>query len=365
MPGLQRLKLPHHAVILGIRDLGLVEDVVEALVAPEFGAQALHFGLDRFAHICAGFYNRTEGAVLSARFDKAILLYNPAAGRIRRRPAMVDEAFYALQRMAGQMTRVPTEGPGTAGRQAAEAVAAGADLVLVAGGDGTVNEALQGIAGTQAALGIIPAGTANVTAVEIGLGKRNRTALPALLRSEPVRIAAGSLRVGEEKERYFLAMAGVGLDAAIVRRVPPSFKTRFGKLSYWYAGFATLGQRLPEFNATSGGKPMRLSFALLSRVKNYGGDLEIARHADIRAQKLALVGFEGCSSFRYLKYFGGVLLNKLDGVKGVQIKMVDEFTVDAEPGGGPDLQLDGEYAGQGAAQVRVVPDSLTLLMPVD
>lgn len=332
-------------------------------MAPEFGAQAFHFVLDRFAHKDTGFYNRSEGAVLSARFDKAILLYNPVAGRIRKRPAMVVEALDALQRMAGQMSMVATEGPGTAGRQAAEAVAGGAGLILVAGGDGTVNEALQGLAGTHAALGIIPAGTANVTAMEIGLGNRNRTALPGLLRSEAVRIAIGSLKTGDARERYFLAMAGVGLDASIVRRVSPGFKSRFGKLSYWYAGFATLGQRLPEFTANVNGQPWRLSFALLSRVKNYGGDLEIARHADIRMPKLALAAFEGRSSFRYLKYFGGVVLNRLNGMRGVRLELMDQMTVEEEPDGGPDLHVDGEYAGRGAALVRIIPDSLTLLIP--
>lgn len=308
-------------------------------------------------------YNRTEGVVLNARFDRGILLYNPAAGRIRSRPKLVDEAFDALQRLAGSLTRVPTEGPGTAGRQAAEAVADGADLVLVAGGDGTVNEALQGLAGTHAALGIIPAGTANVTAMETGIGKTNRTALPGLLRSEPVRIAIGSLETEGAAVRYFLAMAGVGLDASIVRRVSTRFKQRFGKLSYWYAGFATLGQALPEFNAQVDGERVRASFALLSRVKNYGGDLEIARHADILSPKLALAMFEGHSSFRYLKYFSGVLLNRLDGMNGVMLRLLDEIVVEAEPGGGPDLQVDGEYAGQGAARIRIVPDSLTLLIP--
>lgn len=261
------------------------------------------------------------------------------------------------------MRQVATEGPGTAGKQAAEAVEAGADLVLVAGGDGTVNEALQGLAGTRAALGIVPAGTANVTASEIGLGKRNPTALPALLRSEPVRVAVGSLQPAGGAERYFLAMAGAGLDASIVRRVSPAFKQRFGKLSYWYAGFATLGQALPEFNAQCDAGNKWVSFALLSRVKNYGGDLEIARHANILDPKLALVMFEGRSSFRYLKYFSGVLLNRLEGMSGVSLKLVEEMAVEAEPDGGPDLQVDGEYAGRGAARIRIVPDSLTLLIP--
>jgi diacylglycerol kinase family enzyme len=310
-----------------------------------------------------GLYNRTEGDILNARYDKGIFLYNPTAGQIRSRPAMVYEAYDVLQRLAGSLTVVATEGPGTAGRQAAEAVAGGADLVLVAGGDGTVNEALQGLVGTHAALGIIPAGTANVTSMEIGLGKRNRTALPGLLRAEPVRIAVGAMTVGELPKRYFLAMAGVGLDASIVKRVSPAFQKRFGKLSYWYAGFATLGQALPEFSATVDGEGVRVSFALLSRVKNYGGDLEIARHADIRTPKLALVAFEGPNTFRYLKYFSGVLLNRLEGMGGVKLRLVDEVVVEAEPGSGPDLQVDGEYAGEGAARIEVVADSLTLLMP--
>ena len=124
-----------------------------------------------------------------------------------------------------------------------------------------------------------------------------------------------------------------------------------------------MGQALPEFTAMVDGERVRLSFALLSRVKNYGGDLEIARHADIRAPKLALVGFEGPNTFRYLKYFSGVLLNRLDGMSGVTLKLVDEVLVEAELGDGPDLQVDGEYAGKGAARVEVVADRLTLLMP--
>ena len=77
----------------------------------------------------------------------------------------------------------------------------------------------------------------------------------------------------------------------------------------------------------------------------------------------ALVLFEGRSSFRYLKYFSGVLLNRLDGMTGVTLKLVDHLDVEADPAGGPDLQVDGEFAGQGAARFRIVPDALTLLVP--
>ncbi len=64
-----------------------------------------------------------------------------------------------------------------------------------------------------------------------------------------------------------------------------------------------------------------------------------------------------------MKYFGGVLLNRLEGMSGVRLKLVDEVVVEAEAGGGPDLQVDGEYAGEGEARVEVVPDGLTLLIP--
>jgi diacylglycerol kinase family enzyme len=157
-------------------------------------------------------------------------------------------------------------------------------------------------------------------------------------------------------------MAGAGLDAAMVRLVSGDFKRRFGKLSYWIAAFAQVGKRLPEFQVVCDGRRSRASFALMARVKNYGGDLEIARHADLLGDDLAVILFEGPGTFRYLKYFSGVLLNRLDGMKGVTVTRAARVEIRPEASE-VDLQVDGEYAGLAPATVSMAELCVRLLLP--
>jgi diacylglycerol kinase (ATP) len=246
---------------------------------------------------------------------------------------------------------------------AAQAIAAGADLILVAGGDGTINEAAQGIAGSDATLGILPAGTADVLAMETGLGHRLLKAAERLPHCHAVRVTTGRLTRPGLPPRLFLAMAGAGLDARIVRQVNPETKRRIGKLSYWGAALGMLGRALPEFDVRIGGKVHRASFALLSRVRNYGGDLEIARHADLLGGRLAVVLFEGPGTLRYLKYFSGVVLNKLEGMRGVRVLETDSAEILDSAAGPVDLQVDGESAGMTPALVDTCPGALRLLVP--
>ena len=154
-------------------------------------------------------------------------------------------------------------------------------------------------------------------------------------------------------------MAGLGLDARIVKLVSPAVKRRLGKASYWFAGFGQLGTRLPEFEVRlDGGAPVRCSYALAARVRNYGGDLEIAAHAGLLRDDLAVVLFSGSSSLPYLKYFSGVLLKRLERMRGVTVRHA--FSLEAQPA---DLQLDGEWAGDAAVRLEVAPKSLVLLLP--
>lgn len=264
--------------------------------------------------------------------------------------------------MAGELELRPTTGPETAGRIAAECHAAGSDLILAAGGDGTINEVLQGIAPSQATLGLLPAGTANCLAVEIGLGGDLIKAAKAMPSMVSVPVTTGTVESGG-RQRHFIVMAGAGLDAAIVRRVKPEFKRKFGKVSYWIAGFGALGERLPEFDVYIDGKPVPASFALISRVRNYGGDLEIARHASLLDDDLAVVLFAGENSVRYLKYFSGVLLNQLRGMSGVTLAKLEAVEVRPRNGDQIDLQIDGEYAGLAPASFGICRKAIRLLVP--
>jgi diacylglycerol kinase family enzyme len=171
------------------------------------------------------------------------------------------------------------------------------------------------------------------------------------------------MQVPGDDPRHFLAMAGAGLDAWVVRNVSPSFKRKFGKLSYWVSAFGMLGKKLVEFDVKVDGELFRSSFVLASRVKNYGGDLTIARHADLLGDDLAIVAFAGPGTMRYLLYFSGVLLNLLGSIKGVRV--VNAQRLELTPVGmkDVDVQLDGEWVATAPCTIDVVPAGVRFLMP--
>ncbi len=261
-----------------------------------------------------------------------------------------------------KVTEVPTTGPQTAGAIARERIAAGSDLILVAGGDGTVNETIEGMVHSHIPLGVIPAGTANVFANEIELSTNAEKVARMIGELEPARIALGMLQNAGKPDKHFLLMAGAGLDAYIVYNVNADLKARIGKIAYWLAGFGQVGKRLQEFEVKVDGQTLRASFALFSRVRNYGGDLEIARKVTLLDDKFEVVLFEGPSSFRYLMYFSGVLMNRLQHTKGATVLHTDRIELNRLPQGKTWLQVDGETAGEVPATIQIVPDALTVLM---
>lgn len=267
---------------------------------------------------------------------------------------------------AGRCTvLVPTTGPGSAGPLAREAVRTGASLIVVAGGDGTVNEVLAGVAGGSVPLGILPSGTANVLANEMNVSTRIERAAAELANSVPRRISLGRVRFPDPclAARYFLLMAGSGLDARVVYRVSAPLKAKVGRIAYWIAGFGLAGRRLDEFEVKVEGRSYLCSFALVSKVRNYGGDLEIARDISLFDDCFEVVLFSGRNSLLYLKYLAGVTLRRVSGMRGVTVLRAREVELAGPAGGRVYIQVDGEFAGRLPATVEVVPDALTLLVP--
>lgn len=273
-------------------------------------------------------------------------------------------AISALAKYGLTVEAIPTTGRGTAGTIARDLVERGADLILVAGGDGTINEAVNGMAHTQVPLGILPGGTANVLATELGIGKTMEKAAEALAGCVAERVALGLLSENsEEAPRYFLLMAGAGLDAHIVYDLNLGLKDRLGKVAYWIAGLRRLGERLPEFTADVEGRVFRTGFALVGRVRNYGGDLEIAPTISLFEDEFEVVLFEGDNSFRYLKYMLGAVTRQLQAMRGVTILRARNVALSAPADPRIHIQVDGEYAGKLPAKIEIVPNALTLLMP--
>ena len=269
-----------------------------------------------------------------------------------------------LRNNGHNLTVVPTRGRGTAGGLAREHIGRGADLIVAAGGDGTINEAAEGMLHSGVPLAILPGGTANVLANEIGLGTRIERAAARLEECRPRRISVGHLTCdGGRVSRHFLLMAGIGFDAYVVHHVDGELKSRTGKFAYWVAGLRLLGRRLEEFQVDIGGEKRQGSFALVSKVRNYGGDFQIARSVRLSDDRFEVVLFEGRYTARYLKHFAGMMLNRLSTMKGVAVLRADCVSISDPQDRCVYVQIDGEFAGSSPAEIRIVPDALTLLTP--
>ena len=192
---------------------------------------------------------------------RATIIFNPMSGRPARRAEDVRRMIALLGERGVDAQAHATAGPGDATKLAEEAVAAGADIMISYGGDGTLNEVIQGMAGSQTALAVWPGGTSNVVARDLGTpfeirgladmiagGKTRRIALGLVLGNGGQGLGIG--RNGSERQpptpspqplrRYFLMMAGIGLDASIARGVNKKLKRRTGEFAYWLSGIRHL-----------------------------------------------------------------------------------------------------------------------------
>jgi diacylglycerol kinase (ATP) len=257
----------------------------------------------------------------------------------------------------------PTARPEHATELVRAAIADGADLILAAGGDGTVNEVLNGMAGSAVPLAVLPSGTANVLACEVGLPHNPLRAAGLLPQLEARRIALGRLTPSTGAPRYFALMAGAGLDAAVLTRVNQKVKNATGKLAYYVAGFSLLGSPLHPLIVTVGDRRIETLFALTSRVRNYGGDLTIASAASLLGDDFEVVTFAGRTTWPYPFYLTGALAGKATSLPGVTSLRARRLTLASANGSAVFTQVDGELAGSLPATLEIVPDALTLLLP--
>ncbi len=277
----------------------------------------------------------------------------------------MERSLEILRGQGHTVTVHPTAAPGDATRIARECAGAGVDLILVAGGDGTIHEVVNGIAGSHVTLAALPAGTANVLCMELGLGGHMERVAERIATLVPVRVAAGLLESGANSRRHFLLMAGIGLDASVVHRVNPALKEKAGKFAYWVAGFGMVRGMLAEFDVVADGRSARCGFALASRVRNYGGYLSIARHISLCSDDLEFVLFKGRLPLRYVPYLAGVLLRCADRLPGVTVLRGRSLILEAAGAEPVYVQLDGELAGTLPARISIVEDAITILMPTE
>jgi diacylglycerol kinase (ATP) len=315
---------------------------------------------------------------------RATLIYNPVAGRDpARRQAQIRKAAEALRGSGFALAIQPTPGPGSAGGLAQAAVRDGAELVIVCGGDGTINEVINGLVHQEIPLAILPGGTANIAARELKLPRRLVAAARELPAWQPRRIPLGRVvwREGTvdtggaasdpapasvaPAARYFLSVAGIGYDAYVIHRLDLKLKEWLGVLAYgWEAVRQVWRYAFPVLVCRSEDREWRGTFALVQRGERYAGWLHLAPGVSLFDDRLRLCLFESARPSRYFLYAAAVLLRRHLALKDVRWADCHRVACSAaNPQERVYVELDGELAGQLPARFEVVPDALTLWAP--
>ena len=260
---------------------------------------------------------------------------------------------------------------------AKEAVSRGFDTILACGGDGTVHEVLQSLVGTDVALGVVPLGTANALAADLGLNVNPQKAIRILLAAAPVCIPVGRIsyrnRSGETRTRFFTVAAGVGADALFLSRLDAGLKRRFGYLVYlieafrvWATHSFPLFEAVVETGAGNAPRTLELSQLLAVRIRNFGGVLhKLAPGATLRGNGLRLLAFRTRSRFHYWRFLLAVVFRRQTFTR--QIELLDATSVECRMAEGSATRIfaeaDGELLGDLPVRIEIVAHGVNLLIP--
>ena len=291
---------------------------------------------------------------------RGVLIYNPIAGQRNRRPAM--HALIEKLRSAGvDLANAPTAGPGHATRIVRELLPENPDVVAVCGGDGTVSEAAAALLGTDVPLAILPGGTSNVLAVELGIPFELDHACRLIVDGE-----VRTVRAAVANDRPFLLMAGVGLDARVMGKMSFFLKRWFGRAGIFVTALTEfLRYEFPRLDVEVDGAHYAATFAVVANSKHYAGDWIVAPGASAESDTLEILIFDSRRRLDFLRLFLGMKEGKgahLEKglariVRGRQVRVTSLESYEVE------VQVDGDCVMETPIECRVAERRLRVLAP--
>lgn len=289
---------------------------------------------------------------------KAAVIYNPQAGRSHgERAAWTVEGYLLAHGMEVEL--YATKEPGDATRIAAE-TSSQANIIVAVGGDGTVNEVVNGMAGGNAALGIVPAGTVNVLALELGIPFQVERACEILVAQKTL-----EMDLGKANDRRFVLMMGAGIDALTILNIDPKAKKRFRELAFVSTGLKQGFAQPPQpFLVQVNGEEHRVTFLVAGNSRYYGGRFGLTTDADPTDGLLDILMFKGTTvaslGVFWLGVPTGLHLHHRDVTyvrsESAYVRPLDEAHVVW-------YQTDGELAGSLPATVSIDHRALKILVP--
>ncbi len=295
--------------------------------------------------------------------NSTVLISNPNAGRGgQHRKLEVRRFREKMESLNVGIDLLNTTLPDEATTQVKAAIENGATTIVVSGGDGTINEALQGLIGTQTRLAIWPRGTANVLARELGIPTDLEKVAEIIARGNTKKIYPGCA-INEESDarRYFFLMAGIGLDASVVKGVNAGLKRRIGKAAFWYSGLEHLAGWVPvPFTVEAGGTAYTATFAAIGKGSLYGGGLSVTPRANLENPEFEICVMSAKTRLSYLRVLPAIMRGGIsNGTKDVTFIR----TTRARVIGDVAVQVDGELIGAPPMSFEVVAEPLSVVVP--
>ncbi|MFZ1072599.1 MAG: diacylglycerol kinase family protein [Verrucomicrobiia bacterium] len=293
---------------------------------------------------------------------RTCVIFNPAA-----RGEKARRFRHQLDAIGPQCALKATTAPDDARRLAAEAVADGFELIVAAGGDGTVNEVLNGIGDApdgfaRARLGVLPLGTVNVFARELKIPLRIGQAWEALQRGRETRIDLPRVEFsanGVRQKKYFVQLAGAGMDARAIELLDWSLKKKAGPLAYVIAGLKALREPQPKITVRADGQNLTGELVLVGNGRFYGGPFGMFPQADLRNGSLEVCVFPRVNLLTLLRCVPGLLLKRKlpEGL----VRRFRAGTLELAGGTTTGIELDGEWIGHLPAAFSVERERLRVV----
>lgn len=291
---------------------------------------------------------------------RVLIVHNPTAGARRQR--RLDAVIGRLRAHGASVEVRATSAPGDAERFAVEALSAhgagnGPDTVVAAGGDGTINEVVNGLAGGRLPLALMPMGTANVLAAEIGLALDPDEVAHAILNG-----SVKTIHLGVANGRRFTLMAGVGMDAEVVATVDPVLKRKTGKFAYAVAtALRWLEYRDRRFRIEIDGRMHEAASAVIANGHYYAGRFVCADEARITEPLLHVCLFEKPGRWQALYYMLALFGGFLGRLRTYRVVPAQEVAVLLDHDG--PVQGDGDVIAHLPVRIRVADETVPLVMP--
>lgn len=287
-----------------------------------------------------------------------VLISNPAAKGTTENK--MKAACHILEAGGYEVDHISTGQRGDAEVFAREAVKKSPSMIIAAGGDGTINEAINGIAGSEIPLAFVPLGTVNVLAKELAVPENVEGAIKKALHGTPKIVSLGRIVIAHPSSagRYFILMAGIGYDGETVFGINGTLKKYWGKGAYFYSGIKTLlGFKPSELAFDIDGKRFSGYSAIIGKAAKYGGNFKVTPDARIADPALYVCIFKGRTRPDILRYVAGIVTKRHTTFRDVEYLKAESIEVK----GRAHIQIDGDYMGMTPARVEVKKNVLRLI----